>query len=207
MSQCWMVNRLSNKSQMGALLVVTLLVGLLSGCGFHLRGLDTVGQSQFKSVQLENLSAVSSEMQKALRRQLRTAGVTVMASGAEVQIALKATQFQVTRTAYSGRGDTTAELLKMSQAFSATLNASDTRPEQMIVTDQVSTYRDRQIETTALLASDRELQSIKREMASILARQLMDRVNRALLKIKPTIQQGGDQASVLSNPTSSDSLR
>ena len=181
------------------LLLSTLLISFLTGCGFHLRGLDSMGQMQFTTVQLQNVSGVSIEIQKALRRQLRSAGVKLVDSmdQAEVQISFKPTEFKTSRTAYSGQGDTTAELLKMSQFFSANLMATD----QLIIADSVSTYRDRQIETTALLASNNELQSIKQEMANILARQLVDRINRALLKQTSEVSQHQDSA-VNSTPLS-----
>lgn len=164
----------------GQLLLLVLVAGLLTGCGFHLRGLDSVGQTQFKRVQLNNFAVVSSEVKKGMRHQLKLSGVQIVDSiaDAEVQITLQATQFKVSRTAFSDQGDATAEMLKMSQVFSAVRVST----EQEIVSGSVQTYRDRQIETSALLAADSELKSIKQDMASVLARQILDRVNRALIK-------------------------
>lgn len=166
---------------LGQLLLLVLLASLLTGCGFHLRGLDSVGQVQFKRLQLNNLPAASREVQKALRNQLKLSGVQLVDSiaDAEVQITLQASQFKASRTAFSDQGDATAEMLKMSQAFSA----MQVSTEQTIVSASVQTYRDRQIETSALLAADSELKSIKQDMATVLARQILDRVNRGLIKL------------------------
>jgi len=193
----------------GSLLIATLLISLLSGCGFHLRGLNSVGESQFKTVQLNNLMAASSEIQKALRSQLKSSGIVLVdsISEAEVQITLQATLFKASRTAYSGQGDATAEMLKMTQSFSAISVSS----EQPITAGSVETYRDRQIETNAMLAADNELNSIKQEMAELLARQLMDRINRALSKLK-TVDLTLDtkqieQSSKTTLPTNTDSVK
>lgn len=152
----------------------------LNGCGFHLRGLDTVGQTQFKSVQLQNVAGVRPEVLQAIRSQMALSGVTVVDSmaAAELQLVFQPTIYSASRTAYSGQGDTTAELLKMSQPFTALWVATD----ESFMSTQVHSYRDRQIDTAAILAANRELGAIHREMAEGLARQLMDRINRALLK-------------------------
>jgi len=164
------------------LLIGFLLLALLSlsGCGFHLRGLDSVGQSQFKTVQLQNVAGVRSEMLLAIRKQMALSGVEVVDSElkAEVIILLKPTFYKVSRTAYSGQGDVTGELLKMGQSFSAIWTLSG----EELTKGQLETFRDRQIETSAMLASDEELTEIRQSMAEALVRQLMDRINRAVIK-------------------------
>ncbi len=168
---------------MSMTLMVSLLIMMtagLSGCGFHLRGLDSVGDTQFKTVKLQSTTGVRPEVLQAIRSQLAQSGVKLVDSlaAAELQIVLHPTVYKASRTAYSGLGDTTAEFLRMEQGFAATLVAT----EQMVVTSSVQTYRDRQIDTGALLAANRELSSIQREMAEDLARKMMDRINRAMLK-------------------------
>lgn len=153
---------------------------LLSGCGFHLRGYDTVGEVQFKTVQLQSSPSVRLEVKLALRKQLELSGVNIVSSEkeAEVLIQLSPTHYKVSRTAFSGQGDATAELLSMSQSFTATWALTG----NPLVSGSVETYRDRQIDTAALLASEQELIGMRESMAGDLARQMMDRINRAVQK-------------------------
>jgi len=153
---------------------------LLSGCGFHLRGYDTVGEVQFKTVQLQSSPSVRLEVKLALRKQLELSGVNIVSSEkeAEVLIQLSPTHYKVSRTAFSGQGDATAELLSMSQSFTATWALTG----NLLVSGSVETYRDRQIDTAALLASEQELIGMRESMAGDLARQMMDRINRAVQK-------------------------
>ncbi len=169
-------------------LIMSLLIVMtagLSGCGFHLRGLDRVGDMQFKTVKLQTLPGVRPEVQQAMRAQLAQSGVQLVDSlaAAELQIILQPTVYKVNRTATSGLGDTTAEFLRMEQSFSAIVVST----EETIVTSSAQTYRDRQIDTTALLAANRELRSIHREMAEDLVMNIMERINRAMLKARSTI--------------------
>jgi len=161
-------------------LVTLILTQLLSGCGFQLRGYDTVGQVHFKTALLQNEAGVRSEVKLAIRKQLELSGVKIVSSEseAEVLIRLRPTAYQVSRTAYSGLGDATAELLRMSQPFTAVWGLTG----NVVVTGSVETYRDRQIETDALLAAEQELKDMRQSMAENLARQMMDRINRAVQK-------------------------
>jgi len=153
---------------------------LLSGCGFHLRGYDTVGEVHFKTVLLKFSPNVRGEVKLALRKQLELSGVMVVSSEkeAEVLIQLNPTLYKVSRTAFSGQGDATAELLSMSQSFTATWTLTG----NPLVSGSVETYRDRQIDTAALLAAEQELIGMRESMAGDLARQMMDRINRAVQK-------------------------
>ncbi len=181
-----------------SLLVAGVLLSSVSGCGFHLRGMGSLGPLQFKTVLIENESQARIEIQQALRRQLALSGVQRVDSAqqAEVIIRLQPTHYHVSRTAYSGQGDATAELLKMSQSFTAVwgLTGND------LVTGTVETYRDRQIETAALLASEQEVIDMRQSMAEALARQMMDRINRAVQQRFALPEKAAD--SVLDNAVS-----
>lgn len=164
-------------------MIMTLLMSMtagLSGCGFQLRGLGSMGEMQFKTVKLQTLAGVRPEVTQAMRSQLAQSGIELVDSlaAAELQIILQPTVYKVNRTAYSGMGDTTAEFLRMEQPFSAIVVAT----EERIVTSRAQTYRDRQIDVGALLAANRELRSIHREMAEDLVMNIMRQINRAMLK-------------------------
>ncbi|VAW49049.1 hypothetical protein MNBD_GAMMA04-903 [hydrothermal vent metagenome] len=171
------------------LLLLTLFI---TGCGFQLRGMDSLGQLQFKTVFVQNESQARIEIQQALRKQLALSGVqrVDLASQAEVVIRLQPTSYKVSRTAFSGQGDATAELLKMSQSFTAFWGLTG----NTLVTGTVETYRDRQIETAALLASEQEVIGMRQSMAEALARQMMDRINRAVQKQFGLSESAADSA-------------
>jgi len=170
--------------KLGFYSLLFLLVTQLSACGFHLRGMDSAGALTFKSAQIQVGKGVMPGIESALQRQLKYSGVTLLDNQtAEVQIQLLATNYSASRTTTSGLGDTTSELLKMTQSFKVV----DLVTGQNIVSDSSSVYRDRQINTAAVLSSDSELRSIKKNMTEDLARQILDRVRRAM--------QTGSQAS------------
>ncbi len=166
--------------RIGVSVILLVAVLWLSGCGFQLRGYDTLGEVHFKTALLTFSSDVRPEVQFALRKQLERSGVHLVDSEkeAEIWIQLPPTQYKVSRTAFSGQGDATAELLSMSQPFVVTWVLSGNH----LVKGRVETYRDRQIDTAALLASEQELVSIRENMADDLARSIMDRINRAVQK-------------------------
>ncbi|MCF6254289.1 MAG: hypothetical protein L3J38_06020 [Thiomicrorhabdus sp.] len=187
-----------NRQGLGALLIVSLFVSVLSGCGFQLRGMDSLGQLQFKTVFVQNELQARIEVQQALRKQLAMSGVQKLDSEhqAEVIIRLQPTAYSVSRTAYSGQGDATAELLKMSQSFTAVWGTTG----NVLVTGTAETYRDRQIETAALLASEQELIDMRQSMAEALARQMMGRINRAVQQQFNLAKPATDSSKPVDNP-------
>jgi LPS-assembly lipoprotein len=102
-----------------------------------------------------------------------------------------ATGYQATRTATSGLGDTSAELLKMSQPFSL----QEVATEKLVVTGTATVYRDRRIDTSAMVAANRELTLMKREMAEEVARQILDRIQRAYRQPQTRQASSNDSAS------------
>ena len=156
--------------------LIVLMIAILAGCGFHLRGLDSNGALAFQTAQIESANGVRPEVQLALQRQMRQANVTVLDSqAAEVQIQLSATQFESSRTS-ARLGDATSELIRMTQPF----KAIDLTSGQEITSGKSSVYRDRQINTAVALASDSELRSIQKSMSEEIARQIVDRVRRTM---------------------------
>jgi LPS-assembly lipoprotein len=161
-----------------ALLLVTLVQ--LSGCGFHLRGYATAGEAQFKSIKIDGLEQVQADVAEALTRQLNSSQVEVVRTLGQAELALRLspTHSGRTRTAYTGSGDVSSVLLTIKQPFEVVEVASET---QLLNTEAIA-YRDQQIDTGALLASNRELRDIQQQMGEEIARQIVDRINRALLQ-------------------------
>jgi len=149
----------------------------LSGCGFHLRGFDSKGLLTFNSAQLQIEPGVRADIERAVTQQLTRSGVILLKDlTAEVQIQLLPTQYKATRTSSSGLGDATSELVKMTQGFKVT----DLTSGAVILSDTSTVYRDRQINTDTALASESELRTIQKSMSAELARQVLDRIRRAM---------------------------
>jgi len=149
----------------------------LSACGFHLKGTGANAVATFKSVQLLDENLVRPDVLRALKQQLKASNVklvTLMAD-AEITIQFQITGYRTSRTGLSSSGDTSSELLKMSQAFEVV----DVATEKALLKTSAQTFRDRQIDNSAVLASSRELRSIQQQMANDLAVQIIDRINRA----------------------------
>jgi len=161
---------------------LAVIMTSLVGCGFHLRGAGSNGALPFKTVQLEMSSGVRNEIQVSLKRQLNQSLVTIVdGESADVQISLMPTQFKSTGTS-SKLGDTTSELLVMNQQFKA-LNLTTGK---IIEEGKSTVYRDRQINTSAALASNSELRSILKSMSEEVANQILDRIRRASQNISNT---------------------
>lgn len=166
-----------------SLMVLLMVASVMSGCGFHLRGYDSGGQAQFKSVKLTDLQSVQGDVSDALRQQLKASGVVVTPSlsGAELEVSFAKTYSHRSKTSYTGTGDVSSVLLTMKQAF----EVQEVATESLLLSAEVSSYRDHQINNDALLASNRELEEIQQQMARDLARQIVERINRALLNKAP----------------------
>lgn len=161
------------------LLLSTVLL-LLSGCGFHLKGLGQTGEVVFKQLHIERFASLDRDMQNALQQQLALSGVQRVTQSGQAALTLQLSPLQVssTSTAYSSLGETTAEIVRMVQAVKV-IRASD---GQVLLTANVQAYRDRQVSANAVLASNQELAQIRAEMAENLARQIIERVNRIAIK-------------------------
>lgn len=162
--------------KLGLTTFIALLFIQLSACGFHLRGTGSVGALPFSTVKIDAQSNVDIALLQAIERQFSLAGVKVQKASSEVQLVLQPTKHRVSRTSTSGLGDATSELIKMSQAY----QVIDALSGDVIITDEAVVFRDRQINTEEILASENELRSIKKMMRDDLARQIMQRIQRTL---------------------------
>lgn len=176
----------------------TLLNGLLAaiavgatGCGFRLRGTGPLAGASYKTVQLLGEEKVPRELVSALRQQWRGLGVelTDSISQAEVVVQLGGYQRSISRTAFSATGETTSELIKLSQSFIAFRVEDDYE----IINTEVMALRDRQTDPAQQLAAARELQDIERQMQQDLARQLIDRLNRTYHQLPAVSDQPGSR--------------
>lgn len=158
-------------------LVLALLVQL-SGCGFHLRGTGEVGAIPFSSVQLKLEPGINQDFYRSFKRQLAASGIQIIDSGAELQISLGKTEYKTSTTSRSGLGDVSSQLIKMSQKFSV----KNIKSDQPLTSGVATAMRDRQVNTSAMTASDTELRTIKKMMTEELARQVIQRITRASVR-------------------------
>ena len=155
---------------------LVVIMTSLVGCGFHLRGADHYGELPFHTAVITTSPGVSHEVKTALALQLHQSGIQILdTQAADVQIVLMATKITSTSTS-SGLGDRTSELLKFTQAFKVT----DLVTGKLIVGGDSVVYRDRKINISDALASNSELQSIRKSMSQKIARQIVERIHRAL---------------------------
>ena len=166
------------KMSLGLGLLMLFSISLLSGCGFHLRGYDQPQQAQFKTIKLSGLNNVTQEIQLALRDQFEARNVTIVPSlaGAELDVKLQKTYTHSSKTSYTGTGDVASVLITLKQGFVV----DEVATEKVLMTGEAVAYRDHQIDNTALLATNRELQEIKQQMANEVVSQIVDQINRRL---------------------------
>lgn len=168
----------------GFLLILFLFVSfILSGCGFHLKGINQAGQASYQSVKLVDAHLANVAVQRSLRQQFDSMGVRVVSSLADsdLEVVFSATQFIKSTTARTGQGDVSEQLLKMSQAFVVKRVETD----EVVLRATVESFRDHSVISGLLQASSRELQKIKRQMATDIALKMVTRINYSTTKKTP----------------------
>ncbi len=150
----WLFNRL---------LAVALLLGLLAGCGFHLRGLTPLPP---ELAQLHLTAGSTPELETALRDQLRRNGVTLVDApeGAAV-LRVQAVAGARRASAVAAEGDVQRYRLQRSARIALTGADGATLLEEQ----QVDVFREFTYDPNDLLGKEREEQTLQREMDRELA--------------------------------------
>ncbi len=176
--------KLSRRAMLAGLVIGT--TGLLAGCGFKLRGTGEIAQANYQTVKLVGEEAAPPTLIEALKQSFQGQGVRLTESMAEADLLIELAGYErhISRTAFSTTGDTTAELVKLSQGF----RVQRVMDERLILDSRVQITRDRRINPNQLLASARELEDMERQMQQDLARQLIDRINRATRRLDEVVQ-------------------
>lgn len=174
-------NRISRRNLLSGLAGL-VVGGLLSGCGFKLRGTGLT-QAAYQSVYLRFDSSMPIELQQAITQRFQQAGVQVLETSATAELVIEFGSFKrdISRTSRSATGQTTAELIRLTQAF----KAYRMQDEQLILDTQTVVMRDRQLDPSQLLAAERELNTIIQAMLQTLSGQVFDRVNRTHTRGQP----------------------
>ena len=183
--------KLSRRAVLAGLVVGGFGAVGLSGCGFRLRGTGAMAGASYQSVLVMGLEKVPAELANALRQQWQGLGVALVDSMAQADVAVQLGGYNrsISRTSFSATGETTSELIKLTQDFVA-FRVED---EAEIINTQVMALRDRQTDPNQQLAAARELQDIERQMQGDLARQLIDRINRAYRKLPGLVVEENTQ--------------
>ena len=183
--------KLSRRAVLAGLVVGGFGAVGLSGCGFRLRGTGAMAGASYQSVLVMGLEKVPAELANALRQQWQGLGVALVDSMAQADVAVQLGDYNrsISRTSFSATGETTSELIKLTQDFVA-FRVED---EAEIINTQVMALRDRQTDPNQQLAAARELQDIERQMQGDLARQLIDRINRAYRKLPGLVVEENTQ--------------
>lgn len=169
------MQKLTRRSLLAGLVITAM--ASITGCGFRLRGTGALAGASYKRVQLLGVEKVPSELASALRQQWQGLGVELTESMADADVVVQLANYDrsISRTAFSATGETTSQLIKLTQSFMA-FRMTD---EAEIINTQVMVLRDRQLDPNQPLAAARELEDIERQMQQDLARQLIDRLNRS----------------------------
>lgn len=195
--QAWwiLMNEVIGRLRARLLLVITLFFSVslgLTACGFHLKGYNGgEAVATFASAKLE-ADGTRREVHMALERYLKESDVKVVDNlgDAEIVIRLGPTGYHTSPTSKDANGNTSSELIKMTQGFSVEQVAS----ERKVIQTTVNTFRNRTVDPNQAQASHRELKSIEKQMAFELASQILDRINRAYTQT-PTTESMGKQTS------------
>jgi len=156
--------------------VLTLFVSFsLSGCGFHLKGMNQSLDTNYQTVKLEQAHLADVLVQASVRRQFEAMDVRLVNSLADADLVLSfsETQFTTSITGRTGQGDVSSQLLKMSQPFEVTNVATD----KVVLRATVISFRDHVVNTGLLQASTRELRMIKRQMSADIALKMLTQIN------------------------------
>lgn len=149
---------------------------LLTACGFHLKGTEELGAFNFEAVTLAASNGTNADLFNRFERTLTSQGLNDNLSKnsqkAAIEIKLGKTDFKAVKTSAGELGQTTSQLLRMSQAY----EILDAQTGKVLVADRVQTLRDRRINPAAILAAERESRSIRETMQNDLIGQILRRV-------------------------------
>ncbi len=145
-----------------------LALAPLGGCGWHLRGSGGAEALPFRTIALEDRGA-DVALYRAVERGLMASGVQVRRDSG-LRLVLLPTRWHVSRTQLTLTGDTAAELMSLKQPFELW------RDGKRLIADTVEVYRDHQVDTAALAASEAEKRSLRRQMRREAARQVLRRL-------------------------------
>ncbi|WP_319380831.1 LPS assembly lipoprotein LptE [Thiomicrorhabdus sp.] len=153
---------------------ILVWAALLSACSFQLRG--TGAQTGvLQKVYVEELDGLDYDLRRAILSHWPDGGIQLATSlkEAQVTVSLGQPEFRQRRTARSGQGDTTAELLSLSIAYSLYAEKND----RLLSAGRLQVQRDRQLQPDAVLASEAELKSLRGQMSQALADKLLFKVH------------------------------
>ena len=177
------------------LLLGVLLLGvlLLSACGFHLRGLDSL---PFKSLYLQNSGAAT--LAREVQLSLKSNGVTVLASpeGAEGSLELMSEHSEKRILSLSGNG----RVREYQLIFRAVFRIRAAGEELWGETQTIEQRRDYTFNDAQTLAKEAEEARLYKDMRSDAVREIMRRVS-VLNKQRPAAQESKDNET--SSPTPS----
>ncbi|MBF6058606.1 MULTISPECIES: LPS assembly lipoprotein LptE [Thiomicrorhabdus] len=169
---------------------ILVWAALLSACSFQLRG--TGAQTGvLQKVYVEELDNLDYDLRRAILSYWPDGGIQLAKSlkDAQVTVSLGQAEFTQRRTARSGQGDTTAELLTLSVAYSLYAENND----RLLSAGRLLVQRDRQLQPDAVLASEAELKSLREQMSKTLADKLLFKIHADYSAYLNTLKGGSTQ--------------
>lgn len=157
-------------------LVALLLVTVLAGCGFHLRG-DVALASVLEDTYLKSKEPYSG-ISAALRNTLQSAGARLVSDPAQASAVLHVISSRSLRRVLSvGSGGKASEYELYEEV---TFALEDNQGNELLPAQTLKSIRDMVFDETELLGKVAEAEDIKRQMQRNLARQILTRINVAM---------------------------
>lgn len=149
---------------------------LLSACGFHLKGTQNIGQSQFKQLFLLTESNTRPELTQLMQEYLQMSGTRLVAelAQADATLELGATALTSSITSYASQGDVASKLLTMTQTYQLTLKGQS----ETLLQDEARVLRDLNVNAQASLAALQAQSELESQMVEDLVQQILRRLEK-----------------------------
>jgi len=156
-----------------AVVLVLVLVPILDGCGFRLRG-TSAGAVQLPSTFISN-AGVGRSLVDALRNALHASGVTLADSAAAAELTLTVSDEARNRRVLSV-GSTTGRVSEYELNYRVFFDVKDRSGAVLVPREPVSVVRDYRFDETAVLAKNAEEASLFQEMEARAVSQIVRRL-------------------------------
>ncbi|MGH8647127.1 MAG: LPS assembly lipoprotein LptE [Gammaproteobacteria bacterium] len=156
-----------------------LIVVLIAGCGYHLRGSEGAYRLQLSKVYVSSQGAGT--LAAALISKLQESGVTVAGTPAEAQAVIVVSNEIYDRRVLSVDQDT-GKVLEYELGYEAGLTITDPSGRTLVEPRQISLIRDITFDPQAVLGQAEEEQAVRNDMQQDAAQSVMFRLQAATSK-------------------------
>lgn len=160
-----------------------IILSLVSGCGFHLRGSQGVGLS-IERIHVSGTNAYG-DFVRELKRSLQSGGTEVVEASGDAPFSLRVMGENTTRRAVATTTDITVSEYELRMEVDFELLG--TGGESLIEPTELVAERIYVFDRTSLVGSSEEEELLKEEMRRDLVRQMIQRVNAVAGSVAATL--------------------